>query len=395
MHEYKSSHPWIRFEFNLRQLPQGIWLALGEAASKCEHLASVPLSPDLREKLHQLYLAKGVAATTAIEGNTLPEDVILDQIRERAVVPPSQTYLAIETQNMITAFNSIGKQIAAGAPCRLTVGMIKEFNAMVLSNLILSDEIRPGEIRTHSVGIQVARYKGAPAADCEYLLKRLCDWLDEEFSRVESGDYAIAFGLLKAILAHIYLAWIHPFADGNGRTARLVEFQILLAVGCPSDAAHLMSNYYNKTRTTYYQQLDISSRSNGNIIPFVEYAVSGFIEELRMQVQEIYEYQYDIAFRDFAHSQFRGHLNKAGKRRRRLLLDLAACKNTIPFAAIRELSPALAILYANMTDATISQDLAKLMEMNLAVREESGYRANREAVLSMRAWKRHPIPLTP
>ncbi|NOY75701.1 MAG: hypothetical protein GXP32_07900 [Kiritimatiellaeota bacterium] len=32
-------------------------------------------------------------------------------------------------------------------------------------------------------------------------------------------------------LAHVYIAWIHPFGDGNGKTARLMEFYLLLRSG--------------------------------------------------------------------------------------------------------------------------------------------------------------------
>jgi Fic/DOC family len=39
--------------------------------------------------------------------------------------------------------------------------------------------------------------------------------------------------LVKAILAHLYIAWIHPFGDGNGRAARLMELRILLEAGVP------------------------------------------------------------------------------------------------------------------------------------------------------------------
>lgn len=56
------------------------------------------------------------------------------------------------------------------------------------------------------------------------------------------------YAIFKAVVAHLYLAWIHPVGDGNGRTARLVEFQILLSSGVPSPAAHLLSNHYNQTR---------------------------------------------------------------------------------------------------------------------------------------------------
>ena len=37
--------------------------------------------------------------------------------------------------------------------------------------------------------------------------------------------------LVRAMMAHLYLAWIHTFGDGNGRTARLLEFLILARSG--------------------------------------------------------------------------------------------------------------------------------------------------------------------
>jgi hypothetical protein len=40
---YEQTHPWITFRLDLRQADWGLWLDLGEAASKCEHLAGAPL----------------------------------------------------------------------------------------------------------------------------------------------------------------------------------------------------------------------------------------------------------------------------------------------------------------------------------------------------------------
>jgi Fic family protein len=88
------------------------------------------------------------------------------------------------------------------------------------------------------------------------------------------------YAILKAVVAHLYLAWIHPFGDGNGRTARLVEFQILLSSGVPSPAAHLLSNHYNQTRSEYYRQLDRASKSGGELAPFIEYGARGFVAGL-------------------------------------------------------------------------------------------------------------------
>ena len=73
-------------------------------------------------------------------------------------------------------------------------------------------------------------YRGAPREDCAFLLDRLCRWLEGEpglslFKKPD--DDRIATAILHSILAHLYIAWIHPFGDGNGRTARLVEFMLL------------------------------------------------------------------------------------------------------------------------------------------------------------------------
>jgi hypothetical protein len=73
MRTFERTHPWISFRIDLRQARPQLWMLLGEASSKCEHIAGVPLRPATAEQLHLLYLAKGAAATTAIEGNSLTE----------------------------------------------------------------------------------------------------------------------------------------------------------------------------------------------------------------------------------------------------------------------------------------------------------------------------------
>ena len=62
----------------------------------------------------------------------------------------------------------------------------------------------------------------------------MCDWLDGPGF---SGDGAtrVPVAIIKASLVHLYLAWIHPFGDGNGRTARLCEFLVLVTSGVPTE----------------------------------------------------------------------------------------------------------------------------------------------------------------
>ncbi|MCY3923933.1 MAG: Fic family protein [bacterium] len=78
----------------------------------------------------------------------------------------------------------------------------------------------------------------------------------------------------------------HPFADGNGRTARLLEYAILARSGVvPFPAALLLSNHYNLTRDRYYRELEAADRS-GTITGFVQYAVQGLVNGLREQTDE-------------------------------------------------------------------------------------------------------------
>ena len=299
MRTYERTHPWLKFTIDMRPAPPALWISLGEATSKCEHLAKVPLRPTTAKRLHQMYLAKGVAATTAIEGNTLSEEEVLKAVQGELQVPPSKEYLKQEVDNIIAACNEISTRVAEGRPVPLDTGLLCTFNRQVLDKLPLKEEVLPGELRQHSVVVGTI-YRGAPAEDCRYLLGRMCEWLaGEDF--VAPKGMATIYAVLKAIVAHLYLAWIHPFADGNGRTARLVEFHLLLEAGIPSPAAHLLSNHYNQTRSEYYRQLDYASKSGGDILPFIQYAVQGFVDGLRSQLEYVWEQQWDIVLLNYVH----------------------------------------------------------------------------------------------
>ncbi|MCP4685887.1 MAG: Fic family protein, partial [bacterium] len=181
MRSYERSHSWLKFEVDLRRLQYDIWVALGEAQSKCEHISRAPLRPDTAKNLHQIFLAKGVRGTTAIEGNTLSEEEVLKQLDGQLDLPPSKEYLGQETKNIIDACNEIADAVVEFGLDDLTPTDIKLFNSRVLRDLPPEESVTPGEIRSHSVGVAGARYLGAPAEDCDYLLERLCDWLRTDF----------------------------------------------------------------------------------------------------------------------------------------------------------------------------------------------------------------------
>lgn len=372
---YEETHPWISFQLDLTRANYKLWLLLGEAQSKCQHVIGIPLLPDVALFLHQVFLAKGVLATTAIEGNTLTEEEVLRRIKGNLELPSSKEYLGQEIDNIVAACNWIAsRQMYAGASSKLTPAEIKQYNQLVLKKLPLAEDVISGALRTHSVVIGL--YRGAPAEDCDYLLERLCTWLDESFD--QSGPYNIAFGLLKAIVAHVYIAWIHPFGDGNGRTARLVEFETLLAVGVPTTAAHLLSNHYNATRSEYYRQLDMAHRSGGDLLPFIEYALQGFIDGLKEQIDLIKAQQLRVHWVNYVHDYFRDRASSADLRRKRLALDLTESVEPVALSKIRHISPRMAEAYAGKTEKTVMRDVNYLVKAGLLRKTAQGISVNME-----------------
>lgn len=374
---YQKTHPWLTFQVDLHKAPPQLWVMLGECQSKCEHISWAPLLPEIQGKLHQLYLAKGSLATAAIEGNTLSEQEVMLQLEGKLRLPPSKEYLAREIKNIVDACNRVLRLAMTNEMPRLTMERIKEFNAQILDHLTLEDGVLPGQVRSHAVG--VSRYKAPPAADCEFLVETLCSWLNSETFVAPEG-MSILYAIIKAVIAHLYLAWIHPFGDGNGRTARLVEFETLVASGVPAPAAHLLSNHYNQTRTEYYRQLDRASGSGGDIIPFLVYAVQGFRDGLKSQLEEIRDQQWDVVWRDHIWKHFRDKISPVDVRRRRLVFALSKLSDPVPISKLADLDVRLARAYGEKTERAVARDVNALLKMGLVVKEKNRVRAHKEAI---------------
>lgn len=380
MHTYKETHPWLTFEVDLRTAPFDLWLLLGESSSKCQHISNVPLKPAVATELNRLFLAKGALATTAIEGNTLSEQEVVQHLEGKLKLPPSREYLAREVDNIIEACNDIVSNIESSEFATLSVSMIKNFNRGVLTDLSLEEGVIPGEIRDYNV--MVANYRGAPPEHCEDLLQKLCEWLNGTGFKTDKPDLELPFAILKAVVAHLYLAWIHPFGDGNGRTARLVELQILFSSGVPMTAAHLLSNHYNQTRAEYYRQLAAASKKGGSVLPFLHYAVQGFVDGLRQQLEIVREQQWQVAWENYVHEVLPDETSAGSQRRRRLVLDLSQQPQPVPKSELTRISARVAESYAKVSDITLSRDLNDLIQQKLIVQETTGWRAQRELILA-------------
>ncbi len=374
--EFERTHPWLRFKVDFTDAPPAFWIALGECQSKCEHLAGVPLKPKVAEILHSVYLAKGAWGTTAIEGNTLSEEEVLRHIQGKLEVSPEREYLKQEVDNIIQESNRMLEGVASGEELILSRARIQQINRIVLNGLSLADGVQPGQIRQYSVGVM--NYRGAPFGECAHLFDRLCDWLNGSDFHPRAGLGEIHMAILKAIIGHLYIEWIHGFGDGNGRTGRLVEVQVLLSAGVPSPASHLLSNHYNATRNEYLKQLRMASETGGGVIPFLTYALNGFQVGLRGQIAHIRKLHLAIAWQNYVHESFRNQNTKAQRRQKDLLLDIAELQEGVKISEIDQLSPRLAKAYAGMHPRTPARDIDALESRALIVRDGKLVRANQE-----------------
>jgi cell filamentation protein, protein adenylyltransferase len=380
--EYRETHPWIAFRIDLEKAPWTLWNNIGEAHSKCRHLARTPLPPALARKMEQVYLAKGARASAAIEGNSLSEEQAVAAVEGKLEVPHSQEYLQQELENVIGALAGIELEVHRDGHFMVTPEKLRELNRTVLTDLVVEDHVVPGGFRTTGIVVGTA-HRGAPVRDCEFLVHTMCDWLNGPDFIPDGRDHARDFlrAFLRAVVAHVYIAWIHPFGDGNGRTARLVEFGILTAAGVPSVAAHLLSNHYNATRTNYYRQLDLASKSGGELIPFLNYAAEGFVGELQQQLNYVHELIVQAMWINYVHSRFPSPTLTA-RRQRDLVLALPH-DEFVPRAKLSTLSSELAEAYATKKAKTITRDLNALERLDLIERGSHGVRARRETMMSL------------
>jgi Fic family protein len=384
MREYESTHPWIDFKAtDINKVEPRHWILLGEALSKSEHLAGAPLKPELARQLYEVTLVKGALATTAIEGNTLTEEQVRGILEGSYKAPPSRQYQEQEVRNVLDALQGLHDRIIAGQSLEITRDLICQFNLQILQGTELREGVVAGQTRTESV--VVGRYRAAPAQDVEYLLDRLVDWLNGPTFEHPDPELQFALTLARAVYAHLYLAWIHPFGDGNGRTARLLEFVVLAGCGMvPIPAAHLLSNHYNLTRDRYYRELDSASRPGQSTLGFLSYAIEGFIDGLREVIGMVREQQMHVAWVNYVHEEFAEQPHtKASDRQRSLVLAMPV-RGVVPRKDLDGLTPQLARLYARAGPRVLSRDLNQLVKLSLIERSGRGYRTRSGVVLAFR-----------
>jgi Fic family protein len=161
------------------------------------------------------------------------------------------------------------------------------------------DNCAPGELRgrDQNVTFGVPRHRGAEGGDeCHLALAKLCDSIAGEFREHDA--------LIQAHATHYHFAAMHPFLDGNGRTARALEALMLQRAGLRDTCFIAMSNYYYEEKAAYLSALSQVRSGDSDLTPFLRFGLRGIALQSRRMAEQIKHYVAKGLYRNLMYDLF-------------------------------------------------------------------------------------------
>jgi Fic family protein len=227
--------------------------------------------------------------STMIEGNRLTQEQVSKVVGKRQHFPGRERdekevlgyYAALENvEKIATSLSAVSETD------------IKGLHALVMAEG--RTKIKPTPYRDGQNVIRDSRSRGIvymppEAKDVAPLMKALVAWIAAPAATVLPCP-------IRAGIAHYQFATIHPYYDGNGRTARLLTTLILHLGGYDLKGLYSLEEYYARDLGAYYEALTIGpshnyyeGRASADITKWVEYFCAGMadsFESVRRRAQE-------------------------------------------------------------------------------------------------------------
>ena len=306
-----------------------------------------------------------VHTSTAIEGNPLGYQAAMIVLVEGA--DPDQP-LEVEKVNLDEAYELMAS-LAEDKSTKIDQGIIRTINSMVLKGLPDTKTRNRGKYRVGGSLIVDAntgaiRYRPPPP-----------QWVPElmDHFALDMNTWVQEYpGPVAAALAHFGLISIHPFDDGNGRTARLVADMILNLTGSAADGMITMSKVFHDELPAYYEALRTTQgddfKEEVDATPFVVFHTDALAKAATMLEDQAI--QFDQLRKEFALA-FGDALNQRQANGLMFMLTIG------PISSSR---------YAHLTgtsQATALSDLNELSAKGLAARHGAGRSTRYELTQSM------------
>lgn len=264
-------------------------------------LGSVPYQRSWAEKLQAVQLKREVEGTSRIEGAEFSEPELEIALRET----PEQ--LVTRSQKQAAAAVGAYRWIARLPEDRPLDGkLILDIHRRIVTGAD-DDHCEPGKLRgaDENVTFGLPRHRGANGGDeCARAFAQLCAAARE----MRGHD-----PLIQALAVHYHLAAMHPFMDGNGRTARALEAFLLQKQGLRDTLFIAMSNYYYEEKNAYLGALAQVRRERHDLGAFLVFGLKGIEKQCLRLLDEIKRNIAKSLFRDTMHDLF-GRLQNKRKR---------------------------------------------------------------------------------
>ncbi|SMG33044.1 Fic family protein [Dethiosulfovibrio salsuginis] len=361
------------FYFSERYNEEILSLPLLVATMLNQTVADLPILPRKVSQLETELIRQSIFGTAAIEGNPLSQEDVVgiienDQVAD--VMPKSE----MEIRNLVKAYELLSNIKPTGGPFILEESLITELHRIVTAG-IRYDFNEPGRYRNETVGYtEVGDKAHGGVYRPPRILKDIKDLMGEYVEWVNSEELISKGPFVRAILAHYHFALIHPFFDGNGRTARLIE-AILLQAANVRYVPKMLSNYYYRNIDGYYSAFSQTIKLKGkDVTPFLRFAVEGVTESLLDIKDRITDLIKKLVFREHL-AQLKAQ-REITVRQFDLLSLLLDDIRVFSLNDLMEERP-FSLLYRKVTKQTARRDVKGLLELGLIVKAgESRYSLN-------------------
>ena len=251
-------------------------------------LEAVDLDTHWRQDLRQSARLQDAVSSLQIEGSSLTIETafrLIESPPDRELTEPEQEFL-----NYLAAFDAIDG-IRGDKKYAVSRRDLMNLHGLIVRE-VRGGYVNAGRLRETEVLVGdrdgdeiIVHHRPPDPSEVRDHVDALMDWLGEvkehptPTQRDKGKPDAWIHPVIAAGIAQHRLVWIHPFLDGNGRTARMMTTLLLFQRGYDFKYLFDLSTYYNKNRDRYYAALRAAD-ATGDYTPWLEYFLGGFAYQL-------------------------------------------------------------------------------------------------------------------
>jgi Fic family protein len=349
----------ISFEFF-----SDLWGTYQEIITEDKFIRESPAYPTSTDKIRRGELISSVGATLAIEGTKLTEEEIEESF-QKADVNKELEKKEQEAQNSRSAYDYIIKLVKQHKDRFLyEEEHVKHIHRCITNNIDYIGNM-PGEYRDINpiFGEPPKKSLCKTKAEVETAVSELICWLNKDRER----GFIIDNIIVKAIMAHYYLTEIHPFGDGNGRTARAVEALVLYVNKINNYCFWSLANFWSANRNEYIVHLG-NIRATCDPSELLMWGMKGYLKEVQRIKGLVLKKTKQLMLMDYVQWLLRNkkYQKPKDKINQRIvgILALLTKRGKMPLDKFLS-SPELMTLYHKRTAPTRYRDFEKMVNLGL------------------------------